>query len=162
MHRLRGFALCISCVLYASLQAVAQKPDIRNIPITWFEERDQHGARWHVDFDHPVLTYSQRLVVGVRTMLPTADNERRSDWHLIFRIADQKGNWFQNYSYHRMDLRSEPSKAQPLVWHGYAFVQPGTYRLAFLAYDAVGEQHFVWHKTLHIDRQNVLPDLDRT
>ena len=158
----RGLTLCITCVLSFSLHALAQESPLQHIPIAWFEEADQHAPHWRVQFDPPTLTYSQRLVVGVRAVVPANGNERGPDWHILLRIADESGIWFQNYDFFRVDLRSMPPKAEPVVWHGYAFVQPGTYRLTLVAYDAIKERHFVWRKTLRVDRPSVLPDIDRS
>jgi hypothetical protein len=158
---LLGLTLCITCVLSFSTHALAQVSNIRNIPIAWFEETDHHAPHWRVHFDPPTLTYSQRLVVGVQAIVPANAKERRPDWHIFLRIADESGRWFQNYDYFRVDLRRMPPKAGLVVWHGYAFVQPGTYRLAFVAYDAINEQHFVWRKMMQVDRPSVLSDIDR-
>jgi hypothetical protein len=157
----RGLTLCIACLLSFSFHVLAQESPLRHIPIGWFEEADRHAPHWHVQFDPPTLTYSQRLVVGVRALVPTNGNERGPDWHIILRIADESGLWFQNYDYFRIDLRSMPPKAQPVDWHGYAFVQPGTYHLALVAYDAINKRHFVWRKMLRVDRPSALPDIDR-
>jgi len=54
----------------------------------------------------------------------------------------------------------QPNAAR-VVWRGYAFVQPGTYRFSLVAYDAIKEKHFVWHKIMRVDRPSVLPDIDR-
>ena len=156
-----GLILCITCVLSFSLHAVAQESPPRHIPIAWFEEADRHPPHWRVQFEPPILTYSQRLVVGVQAIFPANGNERGPDWHILLRIADESGKWFQNYDSFHVDLRSMPPKAELVVWHGYAFVQPGTYRLALVAYDAINERHFVWRKILRVDRPSVLPDIDR-
>ena len=157
----RGLTLCIACLLSFSLHALAQESTPPNIPIGWFEEADHHAPHWRVQFDPPTLTYSQPLVVGVQAIVPSHGNERGPDWHILLRIADESGIWFQNCDYFRIDLRSMPPKVEPVVWHGYAFLQPGTYRLALVAYDAINERHFVWRKTLRVDRPSVLPDIDR-
>lgn len=68
-------------------------------------------------------------------IVPANGKERGRDWHILHRIADESGRWFENYDYSRMDLRRVPPKAEPGAWHGYAFVQPGTYRLALVAYE---------------------------
>jgi len=157
---LRRFTFCITCVLSGS-HGLAQESDLRHIPIAWFEEPDKRAPHWHVHFDPPTLTYSQRLVIGVRAILPVSGKERRPDWHILLRIADKRGRWFQGYDYFRVDLRRMPPKAKPVSWQGYAFVQPGTYRVALVAYDAINEKHFVWGKMMRVDRPSVLPDIDR-
>jgi hypothetical protein len=157
---LRGLTLCLMCMLSFS-HGLAQESNLRHIPIAWFEEPDRHAPHWHVHFDPPTLTYSQRLVVGVQAILPANGKEHRPDWHILLRIADKSGRWFQNYDYFRVDLRRMPPKANPVLWQGYAFVQPGTYRLALVAYDANNEQHFVWGKMMRVDRPSVLTDIDR-
>ena len=156
-----GLTLCITCALSLSLYAPAQESNLRGIPIAWFEEPDQHAPHWRVHFDPPTLTYSQRFVVSVRAILPANGKEPHPDWHILLRIADKSGRWFQNYDSFRVDLRGVPPKSGPLLWRGYAFVQPGTYRLALVAYDAINERHFVWHKMMRVDRPSVLPDVDR-
>lgn len=158
LHRL---AVCITCVLSFSLHAPAQELNLRNIPIAWFEETDHHAPHWRVHFDHPTLTYSQRLLIGVQAIVPANAKERRPDWHIFLRIADESGRWFQNYDYFHLVLRRMPPKAEPVVWHGYACVQPGTYRLSLVAYNATNERHFVWRKMMRVDRPSVLPDIDR-
>lgn len=161
MARLRGFVLCVAFVLLYSLHALAQESNLREIPIAWYDEPEQHAPHWHVDFDHPTLDFSQRLVVGVRASVPADVNGRRPDWHLYLGITDENGRWSLNYDHSHIDLRQVPPNAKPLVWHGYAFVRPGTYRIALVAYDAINERHFVWRKTMQVDRPSVLPDIDR-
>ena len=158
LHKL---TLCILCVLLFSLHELSQESPPRHIPIAWFEEPDQHAPHWRVHFDPPTLTYSQRVALGVSAIVPANGKESGRDWHLLLRIADESGSWFQSYDYSRIDLRRMPPKAEPVIWHGYAFVQPGTYRLALVAYDAINERHFVWRKMLRVDRPSVLPDIDR-
>lgn len=148
-------------MLSFSLHALAQESNLRNIPIAWFEENDHHAPHWRVHFDPPTLTYSQRLVVGVQAIVPATGEERRPDWHILLRIADESGKWFQNYDYFRVDLREVRPNAARIVWRGYAFVQPGTYRFSLVAYDAINERHFVWRKIMRVGRLSVLPDIDR-
>jgi len=68
--QLRRLTLCLMCVLSPSLslQALAQESNLRNLPIAWFEEADQHAPHWRVHFDLPTVTYSQRLVVRETVM----------------------------------------------------------------------------------------------
>jgi len=153
--------LCFAFGLLFSLQALAQGANFREIPIAWYEGPEQHAPHWHINFDHPTLDFSQRFVVGVRATVPADVKGRRPDWHIYLGIADESGRWSLNYDYSRIDLRQVPPNAKPLLWHGYAFVRPGTYRIALVAYDAINERHFVWHKTMQIDRPSVLPDIDR-
>lgn len=157
----RGLTLCITRVLSFSLHASAQESNLRNIPIAWFEENDHHAPHWRVHFDPATLTYSQRLVVGVQAIVPANGKDRRPDWLILLRIADENGRWLQNYDYFRVDLRHVVPNAAKVVWNGYAFVHPGTYRLSVVAYDAINERHFVWRKTMRVDRLSVLPDIDR-
>jgi hypothetical protein len=153
--------LCVAFVLLYLLQPLAQDAIVRQIPIAWYEEPEQHAPHWHIDFDPPTLDFSQRIVVGVRATVPTDIKGRRPDWHIYLGIADGKGRWSLNYDHSHIDLRQVPPNAKPLLWHGYAFVRPGTYRIALVAYDAVNERHFVWRKTVQVDRPRVLPDIDR-
>lgn len=128
---------------------------------SWYEEPEQHPPDWRVDFDHPTLDFSQRLVVGVHASVSAHAKEHRPDWHIYFGIADESGRWSRNYDYSRIDLRPVPPRAKPVLWNGYAFVRPGTYRIALVAYDAINERHFVWRKAVQVDRPSVLPDIDR-
>jgi hypothetical protein len=153
--------LCVAFVLLYLLQPLAQDATVRQIPIAWYEEPEQHAPHWHIDFDPPTLDFSQRIVVGVRATVPPDRKGRRPDWHIYLGIADGKGRWSLNYDHSHIDLRQVSPNAKPLLWHGYAFVRPGTYRIALVAYDAVNERHFVWRKTVQVDRPSVLPDIDR-
>ena len=158
---LRRLTFCVTCVLSFCLHALTQESNLRNIPIAWFEEPDHHAPHWRVHFDRPTLNYSQRLVVRVQAVVPANGKERRHDWHILLRIADESGTWFQNYDHFRVDLRRMPPDAEPVIWDGYAFVRPGTYRIALVAYDAINEEHFVWRKVVQADRPSVLPEIDR-
>jgi hypothetical protein len=128
--RLRVFVLCVAFVLLYSLHPLAQEANLREIPIAWYEEPEQHAPHWRVHFDHPTVVFSQRLVVGVRATVPAHAKERRPDWRIYLGIADENGRWSRNYDYSRIDLRRVPPEAVPLLWRGYAFVRPGTYRIA--------------------------------
>jgi hypothetical protein len=140
---------------------VGQEASPREIPITWYEEPEQHAPHWRVHFDPPTLTYSQRLVVGVRATVSVHTKECRSDWHIHLAIADENGRWSRNYDYSHIDLRGVPPNAERLHWHGYAFVRPGTYRIALVAYDPINERHFVWRKKVQVNRLSLLPEIDR-
>ena len=120
---LRGLTLCITCLLSFS-HGLAQESGLRHIPISWFEGPDMHAPHWRVHFDRPTLTYSQRLVIGVRAILPAIGKEPRPDWHILLRIADKNGRWFQDYDYFRADVRRMPPKATPILWQGYALSSP--------------------------------------
>jgi hypothetical protein len=157
----RGFVLCFAFGLLFSLHAFAQGANLREIPIAWYEEPEHHAPHWHIDFDHPTLDFSQRLVVGVRATVPADVRGRRPDWHIYLGIADGNGRWSVNYDHSHIDLRQVPLNAKPLLWHGYAFVRPGTYRIALVAYDAINERRFVWRRMVQVDRPSVLPDIDR-
>jgi hypothetical protein len=78
----RGFVLCFAFGLLFSLHAFAQGANLREIPIAWYEEPEHHAPHWHIDFDHPTLDFSQRLVVGVRATVPADVRGRRPDWHI--------------------------------------------------------------------------------
>jgi len=159
--RPRGFVLCLAFVLLLSLHALAQGENLREIPIAWYEGPERHAPHWRVDFDHPILDFSQRFLLGVRASVPAQVRERSPDWHIYLGVADENGRWSRNYDYSRIDLRRVPPYASPLIWHGYAFVRPGIYRIALVAYDAINERHFVWRKKVQVDRLSVLPDIDR-
>jgi hypothetical protein len=159
--RARGFALCLAFGFLFFLHTLAQGANLREIPIAWYEEPEQHAPHWHVHFENPTLDFSQRLAVGVRATIPADVTGRRPDWHIYLGIADENGRWSRNYDYSRIDLRDVPPNASPLIWHGHAFVRSGVYRIALVAYDAINERHFVWRKMVRVDRPSVLPDIDR-
>jgi len=148
-------------MLLLCLCAAAEEPVLRNLPIAWFEAPDHHAPHWRVDFEHPGLTYSERIALDVKATISVNETENRTDWHIILRIADGAGNWFESYGYYRLDLRPSQPGPVPVSWQGRVFVQPGTYRLALLAYNAENQQHFVWHKSVNVKRPGELPDLDR-
>ena len=160
MTQFSRFVLCVVFVLLYSLHSLGQEANLRDIPIPWYEEPEQHAPHWRVHFDSPTLAYCQRLVVGVRATVSDAP-ERRTNWHIYLAIADENGRWSRNYGYSLPDERGVPPKAAPLHWHGYAFVRPGAYRIALVAYDAIKERHFVWRKKVQVDRPSILPDIDR-
>jgi hypothetical protein len=141
--------------------AVSRSAETPKIPIAWFDEPEQHAPHWHVRFGDPFLIYSQRLVVGADAVFPAHQKDHQPDWHIVLRVADGAGKWFDHTDYTHVDPNHFPPKADRIIWNADLFVQPGTYRLVLLAYDATTEKHFVWRKTIQVERPSVLPNLDR-
>lgn len=132
-------------------------------PLAWFDEPERHAPHWNVTIGPPVLFYSQRFVIGATATFPPRSKKATEDpeWHIIIRVADDKGQWFDDFDYSRINVREIPRDAYRLRWYSDFFARPGTYRVVLLVYDAASEQHFLWRKTVHVKKPNLLPELDR-
>jgi hypothetical protein len=107
--------------------------------------------------------YSQRFLVHANAILPARlkKGEREPDWHIVLRVADENGKWFDGADYTHLEWKEVPAKVEAVMWSTDFFVRPGTYQLVLLAYDDSAKKHFVWRKVVKVDRPDVLPDLDR-
>ena len=162
MGRLATIIACFVLVHSVAIgaRAVTSSP---KIPLSWFEETEQHAPHWKVTLGPPYLLYSQRFVIDASAVFPARvkKSERQPDWHIILRVADQNGKWFTGSDYTHVEWNRIPSKVDRVVWSTSFFARPGTYQLVLLAYDAETEKHFLWRKSVQLEKPDVLPDLDR-
>jgi hypothetical protein len=109
------------------------------------------------------LLYSQRFVIHAEAILPSRlkKRDRESDWHLIFRVADEHGKWFDGASYTHLEWKRVPAKVENVIWSIGVFARPGNYQVVLLAFDESSGKHFIWRKLVKVEKPDVLRDLDR-
>jgi hypothetical protein len=137
--------------------------DALEIRREWFDEPENHRDHWKIMIGPPVLTYSQRLVIPANALIPLPrKNEPRNELYFVIRIADDQGRWFPGADYDRINLADIHEKEGTINWHSAIFVRPGKYSVVVVIYDVQTKQHFVWRKSINVQREHVLPDLDQS
>jgi hypothetical protein len=132
------------------------------VPQRWFEEPEQHAKHWKVKIGPSMLTYSQRYVIGASAEFPIPKKrEVRPDFHVVVRVADEQGRWFDGYDYSHIDLSKVPANYNAVQWQTDFFARAGKYNVVLLAYDSVSGEHFLWRKMVEVDKPEVLPELDQ-
>jgi hypothetical protein len=163
---LRSVAYLVTAVLLSAFLPVCaqgQHAGLPTIPLDWFNEPEAHHKHWKVQLGSVTSSYSQRLVIRTSGIFKVRNKDGPPpNLHLVLRVADEQGKWFDGSDYSHLDFATVPPKTEAVEWHANIFVQPGTYQVVLLAYDAAAKQHYVWRNTVKVDRPHVLPDLDRT
>jgi hypothetical protein len=132
------------------------------IPPQWFEGPEQHAKKWKVHIGPAMLTYSQRYVIAATAEFPIPKNrEIRPDYHLVLRVADEQGKWFDGYDYSHIDLSKVPVNYSHIQWQTDFFARAGKYRIVLVAFEATSGEHYLWRKTVEVDKPELLPDLDQ-
>lgn len=154
-------AVVIAALLWPLLATCDdQLPQFRD---EWFSEAENHHDHWKVEIGPPILTYSQRIAIPTSALIPLPHkNEPRPELFFVIRIADDKGHWFPGADYDYINLADVHEKAGNVNWHTAVYVRPGKYSIAVVIFDAQTKQHFVWRKSLTVEREHLLPDLDQS
>jgi hypothetical protein len=118
---LRRPALVLVCLVWIALAvpcAAVEPATSHRIPLAWFNEPEQHAPHWKVTLGPVSLLYSQRFVIHAEAILPSRlkKGERESDWHIIFRVADEHGKWFDGASYTHLEWKRVPAKVENVMW----------------------------------------------
>jgi hypothetical protein len=146
-----------------ALRLVGQEESRLRIPLAWFDGPEIHHKHWDFRITPPTLMYSQRLAIAATADFPLPHNgETRPDLHIILKVADEKGNWFEGRDYTEIDFSGFPQKDGHVRWFAHVFVRPGKYQLVVLVYDKTEEQHYLYRKTVVAERTHPLPDLDQS
>jgi hypothetical protein len=143
--------------------ANAEAKSLPTVPLAWFEEPEQHAPHWKVTLGPTFLLYSQRFTIQAEAIIPAhaKKSDRQADWHIILRVADEHGKWFEGSAYTHVEWKRVPPQIDNVMWSTNFFARPGTYHLVLLVYDATTEKHYLWRKSVHVERPDTLPELDR-
>lgn len=155
---------CVALLVVAWLlfPAINWAQTALGIPFAWFEEPEHHADKWKVEIGPAFLTFNQRYVIGASATFPASrKNSPPADLHLILRVSDANGKWFEGSDYSRVDLAKVPPNAKAIQWRTDFFARAGTYNVVLLAYDATTKEHFLWRKNVTVDKPELLPELDR-
>jgi len=111
----------------------------------WLSAGEHKDFQWRVRVSRPFLTFQQRNLVWIAAEIPMKSLQKRSarrDLHFIAKIADESGRWLEGMSYTHHQVQEEFTKKVDLQLSLGFYLQPGTYRIAIIAYDAVlGERN---------------------
>jgi hypothetical protein len=149
--------------LFLSSTGACQNKNLPYIPMDWFNGPELHAKHWKVQIGPPILLFNQRYALGSSAEFPltSSKNSPNIDLHLVVRVADQQGRWFEGSDYTRINPKPSTDKGRSAVWRTDFYVRSGIYQVALLVYDAITQQHYLWKKTVTVDRASLLPDLDR-
>lgn len=151
-------------VLFAaslSVPAVSQANRGIEIPHAWFDGPERSARRWKVKIGPSILTYNQRYVIGAAAEFPIPKSEIRPDMHIVLRVADEQGRWFKGHEYSHIDLSRVPATYKAIQWRSDFFARAGAYKVVLLAYDAKSGEHYLWRKTVEVEKPDLLPELDQ-
>jgi hypothetical protein len=109
----------------------------------------------------PISTTASVFRSAFATIPPPKKGEPVGALHLIVRVADEHGKFFDGGDYTRIDLKSLPAHAASIGWHTNFYARPGVYQVSLLVFDEASNQHYLWRDTVKLHSAKVLPDLDR-
>jgi hypothetical protein len=160
---MRRFALKTIVLCMFALRLGAEDDARLRVPMAWFEGPEIHHKHWKVEITKAQLMYNQRLAIAAvaEFPLPGAD-KARSDLHVVFKVADEKGHWFEGRDYTEINFSEIKQREGSVRWFAHVFVRPGKYRLAVLVYDKTSDEHFLWRRTVVAEAVHPLPDLDQS
>lgn len=122
--------------------------DLRNsLPLKdWLSQGERKAFACDIRIFGPSLTFQQRNRVLVRASFPTPSLQKASvqrDLHFFIKVADEAGKWFDGETYNHFPVEKKFDKKVDLVLEGGLYLQPGTYTIAVVVYDAVLREHNV-------------------
>jgi hypothetical protein len=130
----------------------------------WLSQGEQKAFACEIRIFGPALTFQQRYRVWVRAKFPAPSLQRESiqrDLHFFIKVADETGRWFDGQTYNHLRIEKKFNKKVELVLDGGLYLQPGTYTVAVVVYDAVLREHNVAfrHVTVKPPKHDSLPML---
>ena len=138
-----NFLLCVLLMSpFASAQTHSGNERI-SLPIDeWLAQGEHKTFAWKVHVSHPSLTFQQRYRVWVTAAVDTDSLQSRSvqrDLHFVLKVADQDGKWLQGDTYNRFPINNKFDQPEDITFEAGLYLQPGSYTVAVLIYDAVLE-----------------------
>jgi hypothetical protein len=140
--------------------------DLRNsLPLRdWLSQGERKTFASNIRILGPSLTFQQRYRVWVKATFPTPSLQKGSvqrDLHFFIKVADETGKWFDGETYNHYKVEKKFEKKIDLVLEGGLYLQPGTYTIAVVVYDAVLQEHNVAfrHVTVRPPKHDALPEL---
>jgi hypothetical protein len=134
-----GLLLCASAL--SALQNPEANDDKISLPVQeWLSQGEQQAFKWKVHVAHPALTYQQRYLVWVTASVDTESLQAHSvqrDLHFILKVADQNGKWFDEDTYNTFQVKKSFEVPEDIQFEAGLYLQPGTYKVAVIVYDAI-------------------------
>ena len=129
--------------------------DLRNsLPLNdWLAQGERKAFACKIRIIGPGLTFQQRHHVLVRATFPTPSLQKGSvqrDLHFFIKVADETGKWFDGETYNHFPVEKKFDKKVDLVLEGGLYLQPGTYTIAVVVYDAVLREHNVAFRHVNV------------
>jgi hypothetical protein len=157
-----GLLLCVPALSApSSLEADADKI---SFPVQeWLSQGERQAFKWKVHVSHSALTYQQRYLVWVTASVDTDSLQARSvqrDLHFILKVADQDGKWFDQDTYNTFQVKKSFGVPEDIQFIAGLYLQPGTYKVAVIAYDAILKERDVSFTRVVVKPQasSLLPD----
>jgi hypothetical protein len=140
--------------------------DLRNsLPLNdWLSQGERKAFASNIRILGPSLTFQQRHHILVRATFPTPSLQKGSihrDLHFFIKVADESGKWFDGETYNHFPVEKKFEKKVDLVLEGGLYLQPGTYTIAVVVYDAVLREHNVAFRHVRVrpPKHDALPEL---
>jgi hypothetical protein len=153
------FACTSSRVAAENLEDVADPQ--RSLPVNdWLSQGERQAFACEIRIFGPTLTFQQRYRVWVRAKFPAPSLQKESiqrDLHFFIKVADETGRWFDGQTYNHFRVEKKFNEKIELVLEGGFYLQPGTYTVAVVVYDAVLREHNVTFR--HVAVKPPEPDL---
>ena len=143
-----GFANVLFCVLavFEGTGSTSYSESERiSLPIAeWLAQGEHKTFAWKVKVSHPALTFQQRYRVWVTASVDTESLQSRSiqrDLHFVLKVADQDGKWLEGDTYNKYAIKKKFEPPEDIQFEAGLYLQPGTYTVAVVIYDAVLNEH---------------------
>lgn len=140
--------------------------DLRNsLPLNeWLSQGERKAFASNIRILGPSLTFQQRHHILVRATFPTPSLQKASiqrDLHFFIKVADERGKWLDGETYNHFPVEKKFDKKVELVLEGGLYLQPGTYTIAVVVYDAVLREHDVAFRNVTVKppKHDSLPTL---
>lgn len=146
----------------------AQASPLPEIPVQeWLQGPARKDFPWDVRVLPPILTFQQRHLVRIVATF-RAGNLRKAGvspvgLYFVMKLAGEDGRWLPGDSHRSLQLRYEPAPGDFVRSLFGAYVQPGRYRIALMAYDPRTHKGNLWRGGVRVPPVNgdPLPGLER-
>jgi hypothetical protein len=130
----------------------------------WLSQGERRQFRCDLRISRPTLTFQQRYGVFIKVKLPAPSLQRESvqrDLHFFVKVADENGKWFAGQTYNHFKVEKKFDKKVDLIFESALYLQPGSFTIAVVVYDAVLREHNVTFRrvTVKPPKNDPLPTL---
>ena len=137
--------LCVLALVEGRGSTSHSESEKISLPIAeWLAQGEIKTFAWKVQVSHPALTFQQRYRVWVTASVDTASLQSRSiqrDLHFVLKVADQDGKWLEGDTYNKYAIKKKFEPPQDIQFEAGLYLQPGSYTVAVVVYDAVLNEH---------------------
>lgn len=141
---------------------------VRDVPLAeWLRAGERQDFPWDVRIRGPWLTFQQRRLTQIQLSFRVADAQKAGlslpDLYFVVKIGSEDGRWFEGQSFRHFVPPPDLKPSDQVQFIVNVNVQPGSYRVVIMAYDAAHNSGNLTRRTLQVQplKDDPMPQMAR-